>query len=638
MAISMKTSKKWLEGYFDAPLPDVEALSDALTFHAAEIEEAKGDLLDVNVLPDRAGYLLSHRGVAKEIAAALDIPLARDPLREELSSSPQTDLLTVSVEDPATCPRYIGALITGVSVGPSPAWLKEALEAVGQRSINNVVDATNYVMLDIGQPLHAFDARLLTAREGAHAIRVRGAVSGETITILSGEEYALPEGTLLITDENTDTPIGIAGIKGGKAAEITEATIDIILESANFDGTCVRKAAQSLKLFTDASSRFQNKPSPALASYGMRDVLALIQKIAGGELVGVTDFYAPASVPAPVSVSLTRINQLLGSSFSLDDVRGAFDRLGFSYVEVEDTFTVLPPFERSDIAIAEDLIEEVGRTIGYDRIEPLELPLATIAPDQARFRGIERVRDFLIERGYTEVSTPSFAKDGEIELANPLQDDKPYLRPTLYPNLRDALLHAKTVAPRVLGPAPMVKLFEIGNVFTKDGESLTLSLGTLPLSIKKTAAIEVVKENVATLGQELFQKHLSARFSIDGDIAEIDLGALNLEKLGDDYAPVTIRQGAYRPFSLYPAALRDVAVWTPEGTEMSEVTNAIIAAAGDLLVRIDLFDRFEKDGRTSYAFRLVFESMDRTLADTDLDPAMGRVTERLNANDGWEVR
>ena len=634
----MKTSKKWLQGYFDAPLPDVSLLADALTFHAAEIEEAEGDLLDVNVLPDRASYLLSHRGVAKEISTALTIPLARDPLREPLPTFPKTDRLSMSIEDAMLCRRHIGALVTNVAVGPSPAWLKEALEAVGQRSINNVVDATNYVMLDIGQPLHAFDARKIQWDGETLSIRVRATEGEERITALSGEEYALPEGTLVIAEGKSGLPLDIAGIKGGQASAITEETTELFVSVANFDGGMVRKTAQALKLFTDASSRFQNKPSPALAGYGMRDVLALILKVAGGEVLGVVDEYPVTEEVLPVAVSLSSIRSVLGAPFTLDEVRDAFDRLGFSYVEVEDTFTVLPPFERNDIMVAEDLIEEVGRTIGYDRIEPLELPIATIAPDQSRFRGIERVRDFLIERGYTEVSTPSFAKEGEIELANPLQDDKPYLRPTLYPNLRDALLHAKTVAPRVLGPSPMVKLFEIGNTFTKDGESLILCLGALPLSIKKNAANDVVKENVATLGQELFQKHLSARFSIDGDIAEIDLGALNLEKLGDDYAPVTVRQGSYHPFSPYPSALRDVAVWTPEGTEMSEVTNAIISAAGDLLARIDLFDRFEKDGRTSFAFRLVFESMERTLADIDLDPAMALVTESLNANDGWEVR
>lgn len=639
MAISMKTSRKWLQGYFEKELPAAEAIADALTFSVAEVEEAKEDLIDVNILPDRAAYMLSHRGVATEIAAALDLSLVRDPLKETLPAFPETARVSITLDEDGLCARYSGALIEGVSVGPSPDWLKKALEAVGQRSINNVVDATNYVMLDIGQPLHAFDAAKLTAREGGYAITVRASVAEESITTLTGETYELPEGTLLIGDGNADgKPLGIAGVKGGIEAAVTEKTTDLIIEAANFDGTQVRKTAQALKLFTDASSRFQNKPSPALVGYGMANVIALIQKVAGGELVGVTDIYPSPPEPQTASVSLARINEILGAAFTAEDVRGAFDRLGCSYTEVEDTFIVLAPFERNDIQIAEDLAEEVGRSIGYDRIESKDLTLLDGIPDQKRFRGIEAVRDFLVERGFSEISTPSFASEGEIELANPLQSDRPYLRASLIANLKDALVRAAGVAPRVLGPAPFVKLFEVGTVFTKQGEVLLLAMGVVAVGGKPAHAAEALKENVAALEQDLLQIRASAHFTLDGQMMELDLGKLNLEKLGEEYAPISVRMSSYTPFSLYPSALRDIAVWTPEGTQESEVANAIVSGAGDHLARIDLFDRFEKDARTSYAFRLVFESAERTLADTDLDPAMERVTDSLNKKEGWEVR
>ena len=633
----MKVSAAWLQGYFKEPLPDAEALADALTFHAAEIDEIAGDLLDVNVLPDRAAYMLSHRGVASELAAAIPQALARDPLREELPAYPATDRLAISIDEPETCARYMLALVTGVTVGPSPAWLKEALESVGQRSINNIVDATNYVMLDIGQPLHAYDANKLTARENGFAIKVRASMEGECIETLTGERYELPEDVLLITDAHaSEAPLGIAGIKGGKAAEITDATTDIIIESGSFDGTRVRKTAQSLKLFTDASSRFQNRPSRALAAYGMRDVLALIEKIAGGTLVGVADEYPEIPEIIPVSVSLSRVNELLGGLFSFEDVQSAFDRLRFSYSYAEETFTVLPPFERNDIRIAEDLVEEVGRILGYDRIVPAPLPLQKIAPEQSRFRGIEAIKDFLVDRGFSEISTPSFAAEGDIELANPLQEDRPFLRASLLPMLRDALDRAQLAAPRVLGPSRFVKLFEVGTVFTKSGEALLLSMGISDLS--GTASAGALKENVATLEQELLRIPASARYSLDGNMMELNLEKLNLEKLGEEYAPVSVRLSRFRPYSVYPFALRDVAVWTPEGTMESEVVNLVLKEAGEFLVRIDLFDRFEKDGKVSYAFRLVFEAMDRTLADSDLDPAMKRITDALNGVDGWKVR
>lgn len=632
----MKTSRAWMQKYFTEPLPEVEAIADALTFHAVEIEEVTPKYLDVNILPDRAAYLLSHRGVALETAAALAIPLAKDPLREPVPEFPTTDALTVDIENAELCSRYIGALVRGVKVGPSPVWLREALESVGQRSINNVVDATNYVMLDIGQPLHAFDADKITARDGVYAISVRGALEEEKITTLSGDEYALPEGVLVITDKNADQAIGIAGVKGGKAAEITESTTDIIIEAANFDGTLVRKTAQALKLWTDASQRFQNRPSPQLASYGMRDVLALITDIAGGELVGVVDVHAPFPEPVPVSVSVSAINAHLGSNYSIIDVRSALERLGFVYSEAEDVVTIIPPFERRDLVLPEDLIEEVGRILGYENIESEELPIPLTAPDQAHFRGIERVKDFLIERGFSELSTPSFATEGDIELANPLQADKPWLRASLLSNLADALTRAAQIAPRTLGPEKLLKLFELGNVFTKDGEVLVLGMGVKALDGKLPE--QVLQEYVATLEQDIFATPLSARYSLAGDMVELNLSKANLEKIGDDYAPITMKLGKYRPFSIYPFALRDIAVWTPAGTEETEVQNIILKAGGDFLVRIDLFDRFQKEDRISYAYRLVFESMERTLSDTDIDPVMARITAALNAAEGFEVR
>jgi len=636
----MKVSLAWLQSYFEQPLPNAEALSNSLTFHVAEIEEVAGDMLDVNVLPDRAAYMMSHRGVAKEVSAITNIPLTRDPLKEALPEYPSVNRLAVQLDEEGKTARYIGALLTGVTVGPSPQWLKSALESVGQRSINNVVDATNYVMLDVGQPLHAFDAKKLVSREGNYAITVRGAEEDEFATTLTGEDYKLPKGTLVITDGNdtAGTILGIAGVKGGLHAKVDESTTDLILEAANFDGPSVRKAAQSLKLFTDASARFQNKPSPVLTSYGMRDLIALIQKVAGGTVVDVTDVFPKPEESHTVSVSAARINGILGSSFISEEIRGVFDRLGFSYTEVEDTFIVLVPFERRDLVIAEDLVEEVGRILGYDRISGEALPLLQGIPNQSRFRGIEMIRDFLIERGFAEVSTPSFAAEGEIELENPLQSDKPYLRASLVPNLKEALTRAAMIAPRTLGPDPLVKLFEVGTVFTKNGEAMILSMGIVAVGGKPTTAALALKEYVATLEQEILQTPGAANMSLEGQMVEVNLTKLNLEKLGEDYAPMTVSQGVYRPYSLYPFALRDIAVWTPEGTEESEVASAIAKDAGDYLVRIDLFDRFEKEDRTSYAFRLVFESSDRTLADTDLDPAMERITESLNAKDGWDVR
>jgi len=600
----MKVSLKWLQTYFDTPLPKAEVVADAFTFHAFEIEEVNGDVLEVKVLPNRAADCLSHRGIAKELSAILNVPLKNDPLRSTL---PMWDVrrptsLAVKIEDPKKCLRYMGALVKGVKVGPSPAWLKEALEAIGQRSINNIVDATNYVMLNIGQPLHAFDAT------GISSILVRNAHKGEMTTTLSGEEYTVPTATLLITDAGTGEAIGIAGIKGGKRAEITGTTTDLILESANFDGTSIRKSAQALRLFTDASVRFQNRPSPELVAYGLRDVLALITDIAGGEVVGVVDEYPAPSVPLPaVSVSLAKVNGVLGSDFKKEEVENVFRRLGLETKTEGEVFTVTPPFERTDLTIPEDLVEEVGRVIGYDKIPATELPQIAGTPDQARYRGLERMKDQLVEQGYTEVSTQSFAPTGDVKLANPLDKNKPALRTSLEENLQEALVKAKYYTPLVLPPHENPKLFEVGNVFPKEGEYLGLQM----------------TERVAAWGDAAGMKD--------------NLSVAKLEDYGKEYEPKQYKLGAFKAFSLYPFVLRDIALWVPSATETGVIEDTIRKNAGELLARLDQFDTFEKEERVSYAFRLVFESMERTLTDDEVNGIMDRISKALTTQ-GFEVR
>lgn len=621
----MKVNRAWLQKYFDTPLPPVEELADALTFHAFEIEGIEGETLDVKVLPDRACYALSHRGIAYEISAILNMPLAHDPLKDALPEFSSADAPTVSVEDSLRAPRFMAAKVTGVKVGPSPAWLKEALESVGQRSINNVVDATNYVMLNVGQPLHAFDAGSMSA-----SVTVRSAKANEKMTILGGIEVSLPAGAMVVADGESGVPLGIAGIKGGAAAELTEATTNLIVEAANFEPTSVRKAAQGLKLFTDASSRFQNRVPSELVAYGMRDVLALIQEFAGGTVGGVADAYAGALESIRVSATRAMLSSRLGLELTAADVESALSRLGLSFENSADVYTVIVPFYRKDIVIPEDLVEEVGRILGYDKVIPTLLAVTEGTADQCRFRGIERVKDFLIERGFTEISTQSFADSGDIELANPLQQENPYLRQNLAANMRAALSRAVLAAPRVLGPAPSVRLFEAGTVFTANGEQLALALGYAPLSGKKQKVLEEMADALTDM--------LAIKIEVVEDVVELTLPTEVLEKLGESYTPVPYRLEKFRPFSLYPFALRDVAVWTPAGTEESQVENVIFKEAGELLARIDTFDRFEKEGRVSFAFRLVFESFEKTLADTDIDPVMERVTIALNAQEGWQVR
>ncbi len=589
----MKVSTLWLQKYFEKPLPDVSAIAEAFTFHSFEIDGVEGNVLDVKVLPNRAADCLSHRGLARDLSAILDLPLKYDPLREPLPAFQATDALSIEV-DSAFVLRHMGALVKGVKVGASPQWLKDALEALGQRSINNIVDATNYVMLDIGQPLHAFDAKKITWDAETLRITIRPSKEDEKITILTGEEYTLSEDVHVIADATSGAPLDIAGIKGGMGSGIDEGTQDIFISVGNYDGTRIRKTSQKLKIFTDAAQRYQNRPSPELAAYGMRAILTLIKEVAGGELVGVVDVYPKKPTEnAPVSVSLARLNEILGADFSADEVKDVLRRLDLSTTLESDLFTVTPPFERTDITLPEDIAEEVGRILGYDRISPVELSNTGVV-DQARFRGIERVKDFLLERGFTEVSTQSFAAKGWVKLANPLDKTKPALRATLAENLQESLVKAKLYAPITLAPNTKPKLFEVGTVFSKDGEKISVE----------------TSERVP-----------------------------DMPTLVDDvvYEPKRYVLSSYRQFSLFPFIVRDVALWVPDGVAVAEVASVIRASAGSLVVRCEQFDTFSKDGRTSYAFRLVFQADDRTLTDEEVGGWMESVTTALT-NKGWEVR
>ncbi len=604
----MKVSRNWLQKYFTQPLPNTQVIADAFTFHAFEVEEILGDVFEVKVLPNRAADCLCHRGLARELSAILDIPLTDDPLRNPLPANvADASSLTVTIEDAEKCIRYSGTLIRGVKVDESPTWLKEALESVGQRSINNVVDATNYVMQSIGQPLHAFDAGKLTQKDGNYAIAVRTAKEGEKITTLSGDEMTLSASMLLITDAHSDVGIGIAGIKGGKIAEVTTETTDIILESANFDGTTIRRTAQKLKLFSDASQRFQNRPSPELVAYGMRDVIALITSIAGGEVSGVVDVYNNRPAPSSVANTFSRMNGLLGSDFSNEEITSVFRRLDLDAIVDGDTVTVTSPFERTDLLIPEDLTEEVVRVLGYDRINPTELAPISGTPDQARFKGIERMKDQLVSEGFIEVSTQSFVKKGDILLANPLDKTRPMLRTSLEQNLTEARSQAIHYAPLVLPSNVKPKLFEVGTVFLADGEHLELRM----------------TERVPEWGE--------SAHTVD------NLSIAKLEDYGKEYTPAKYVLGDFKSFSAYPFIVRDIALWVEEGTEAKSIETILREKAGDLLVRLELFDEFKKEGRVSYAFRLVFQSFERTLTDDEINPIMETIYTEMKGR-GFEVR
>lgn len=305
-----------------------------------------------------------------------------------------------------------------------------------------------------------------------------------------------------------------------------------------------------------------------------------------------------------VRTSLMQINGTLGLALSAEEVESVFRRLRFGVEKESGIYIITSPADRTDLTIPVDIAEEVGQILGYDTVPEVELSPLAGEPDQARYRGTERMKDQLVEQGFSEVSTQSFAKTGDVELANPLDKSKPFLRTSLEENLNTAIDLAKKYAPLLYAPKEKPKLFEVGAVFPKSGEYMELRM------------TDTAWEGVPT--------HDS-------------LSVAKLEDYGKDYVPVKHTLGMYKPFSLYPFITRDIALWAPAGTEATEIENVIRENAGELLVRLDQFDRFEKERKVSYGFRMVYQAMDRTLIDDEVAGVMTNIAASLTAK-GYEIR
>jgi len=643
----MKVSYKHLQNLFDGKLPSPEVVADALTFHAWEIEEVTkvGDdtVLDVKVLPDKSAWALSHRGIAKDLSAILSIPLFHDPLAEKPVLGPLSKELSVRV-DTGVCRVYTAALIRGVKIGESPAWLRDELTAFGQRSINNVVDMTNFIMFGLGQPLHAFDAQKLSTL----SIAVRAAKEGETITTLTGETYTLTAQDTLIVDGANDTPLGIAGIKGGKHAEVDANTVDIVVESANFDPLATRKSSQRLRLRTDASTRYENGVVPELAYFGVTHAALLITKFCGGTLEGYASSPYTQRTQEKVSATLSKINSVLGLSLSQGDVENILKRFGFVYDVAGDSFSVTTPFERPDLVIAEDLIEEIGRIYGYEHVPSIKIEPIPLREVNKRFYYAEAVRDALVAQGFSEIFTSSFRdeKDGKdiIKLKNALASDKGYLRSDegILDNMRVALTK-NAPAVDLFDTTEQVRLFEIGTVFDKHSEHEVIVLGVQSkqgfVPKKDIKILDDVLQVVKNILKTDPVKNLSFPAGDNRILFNFTVALENLQLETDTYTThEKTPDVTYKPFSNYPYLTRDIAFWTPAGTSAADAEKVVNENAGELKQRVDpLGEPFERDGRVSYGFRIVFQSYEKTLDGTEADALMQTVSDAVRAC-GWEVR
>ncbi len=646
----MKVVHSWLKDYLGDALPTPEKVEELLIFHSFEVdgvEEVEGEtVIDIDVLPNRSSDCLCHRGVARELASLLGVELAHDPLKDK-SELTTTDKVTVTIENPESCPRFSAALITDITVGDSPEWLQKRLKALGVRSINNIVDATNYVMYALGEPMHAYDADLFKQVDGKWNFTIRNAKAGETVSLLAEggkDEDRVVELTgteLLIVDGATDTPIGLAGVKGGRYAGVHAGTKNIIIEAAHFHPTITRKTARRLGIVIDASKRFENEPSRELVPYAQAEITKLITDIAGGTFEGWVDEYKVTKQNPEVIVPVMGTNALLGLVLTPTDIQSILMRIGASIVTATgDSFTVMGPWERTDLNITEDFIEEIGRIHGLHNIQsivPEAVPLTEVNVHQYY---TEALRQELIQNGFSEVITSSFANKDVIQLQNSLASDKSYVRSTLKKNLH-RVLDTNFAHCDLLG-MPDVRVFEIGTVFDKTEASVSehtaiaLGVRTKGNGYNAKGDDALLEVAIATV-ESLLQTSLV--WNKGEGVAEANLSVV-LPNL-----PVPTSYGTfgsktpttYKPVSVYPAMSRDIALWVSEGELVNTVESVILQAAGELVVRLALFDTFTKDGRTSYAFRLVFQSFDRTLTDTEVTTHMDNVYKAVTEN-GWEVR
>jgi phenylalanyl-tRNA synthetase beta chain len=599
----MKISYNWLKWYVPEA-PDANALAEAIVFHAFEVESVEkfGDdfILDIKTLPDRNHDCLSHLGIAKEVSAILHIPFNDPTLQYKIPTSAPTEL-KIDIQT-SICRRYMGRIVRNIKVAPSPEWVVKHLESIGQRSINNIVDATNLTMFNCGQPCHAFDLG-----KSKEEIVIRNANEGEKITLLTGEGKELVDTTAVISD-NTGNSLAVAGVKGGKYAEVNNGTTDILIEVANFEPTSVRKTAKALNIQTDSTKRFENDVSPELAPYAMRELSALlVEMFPEAVFEEVIDIYPQPQEVKTISVSSDYINKKLGSNFSTEEIENIWKRLKFEYVKNEGEFTITQPALRLDLCEPHDFVEEVGRILGYDKVEAVIPKLDWKPKINEVFYKTLAIKKHFVDLGYSEVMTYSFRDKGEVEMLKTASDKK-FLRTSLKDGLEESLKLNTLNAP-LLG-LDQVKIFEIGTVFSKDGEQVNVSYNEKKNVVEMSLDEYCVKNNIV-VGDSY------------GDLLQSATGS-------------TVP--AFASWSLYPFISRDIAVWVPESISSDSLKEIYQKNGTELLVREPrLVDTFTKDGKTSYAFRLVFQSFERTLTDADVNEIMTKITKEISSI-GFEVR
>lgn len=686
----MKVSYSWLQEYVKLA-GDREAVAEMLTGSGTEVtsREERGDdiIFDLEVTPNRPDCL-SHVGIAREVAALTGNKLQLPRFKLQEGKEEASHFASVRIEDAELSPRYTARVIRGVKVGESPSWLRQRLEAVGLKAVNNVVDATNYVLQEEGHPLHAFDCDRL--EEGK--ILVRLARPGEKILTLDGEMRELSPDMLVIADAKR--PVALAGIMGGGESEVKPDTCNVLLECACFAPGSIRRTARRLQVMTEASYRFERGTSPENLPVVLDRTAQLIQEVAGGSIArGMIDCYPGKKPRPPISLRTRRVNQILGARMGATEIRKDLTRLGFSLSPgaKKGTFKVTVPSFRLDVEREIDLVEEVARLYGYGRI-PSTLPrIQGVAGERSRESvTCEAIRRVLVSCGLREIISYSFLckKDLEncniaytsgevVSILNPLSEEHELLRPTLLAGILRILAGNWNRGQRI------ARVFELGKVFgAKDqegvpGERLTLAGGIYgpgaepswsrketvfdffdlkgmveslfrevdigpaifvaeenPVLVPgRTAALEIEGRRVGVMGEARSEVREALGLEPRTYLFEFDLEAL-FEKLPARRKMMHVPR--------YPGSYRDISLIVPEEVSSQELETAMREAGAGLLVSVELFDLYLGDqvpsGHKSLAYSLTYRAETRTLTDEEVNRCHTGIEAALEEKLGARLR
>ncbi|MEK9156494.1 MAG: phenylalanine--tRNA ligase subunit beta [Patescibacteria group bacterium] len=599
-------------------------------------------IFDLDVTPNR-GDQLSHLGMAREAAAFCGkrVVEPEGKIAPKMGGSP----VAVLVERKSDCPRYYTLAISGVAVAPSPRWLQDRLIKAGLRPINNIVDITNYVMLDVGQPLHAFDRGMISKE----TLVVRSASQDEALTALDGRRLKLEPDMLVVADLNK--PLALAGVLGGEESGVTARTTNIILEAAEFNPKSIRRTAKALGLRSEASYRFERGIDPAGVIPALLKAAEMILDIAGGKIEGGIGGEGEDVDHKTLGLFPDKINSLLGLSLSVTEMIKILKHLGF---EIEENSVIVPTW-RHDIHIWQDLAEEIGRIHGYDQV-----PLAPLAPASASldspYRRKELVKDLLFQLGLSEVANFSFLSEQDtrvaqiktgdlVEVANPIQSENRYLRNSLVPGLLGCVAKNAVFDP--------VAIFEIGHVFWGDKEQENLGVAVSGKEAEKIVSLarEKLLEISALTKKDIPIGTMSrgelARFKIRKPavyLFELPLSGL-VQSLRVKTKELTLSSPAspinYRPVSRYPAVTRDVAFVVGKEVEPAAIIDCAYDMS-DIINRVELFDEYTSPslgaGKKSFAFHLYLQHMDRTLTQAEADDVVAGVIEKIQSHFGAKLR